>query len=119
MENQDRFGGSSSFERDVNNKVNRAASGAHEAVDKAADATANAADKVGDTLNRVASGAHDAVNRAADMASNMADKVDEKRQQLNEVKEEWLDKTRDYVHEQPVKALLIALASGFVLSRLL
>ncbi|MBL8250333.1 MAG: hypothetical protein JNK31_01555 [Candidatus Competibacter sp.] len=119
MENQDRFGGSSSFERDVNNKVNRVAAGAHEAVDRAADATANAADRVGDTLNRVASGAHDAVNRAADMAATMADKMDEKTQQLNEVKEEWLDKTRAYVHEQPVKALLIALASGFVLSRLL
>lgn len=74
---------------------------------------------VNDTVDRVASTAHDAVSKAADAAVQAAEKLSEKQQQLKEVQEEWLIKTKDYVNENPVKALAIALASGFVLSRLL
>lgn len=120
MENQNRFDGSTdTFNRNVQDRVDRTAASAHDAVNRAASAADNAADKMQERLDRVTSGAHDAVNRAAGMAADMAERMDEKRQQLNQVKDEWLEITQNYVQQKPIKALLIALASGFVLSRLL
>ncbi|MGB8144013.1 MAG: DUF883 C-terminal domain-containing protein, partial [Chromatiaceae bacterium] len=39
--------------------------------------------------------------------------------QLRELQVEWLDKSRAYVRDNPVKALGIAVVGGFLLSRLL
>jgi ElaB/YqjD/DUF883 family membrane-anchored ribosome-binding protein len=67
----------------------------------------------------MASGAHDAVDKAAGAAAHAAKAVDEKGGQLRELQVEWLDKSRAYVRDNPVKALGIAVVGGFLLSRLL
>jgi ElaB/YqjD/DUF883 family membrane-anchored ribosome-binding protein len=82
--------GTGSAERAAHNKVDAAADGAHKAVDWAADTAQNARDSLSDT-------GHD----------------------LKETQERWLALTREYVQENPVTAVGIAVASGFLLSRIL
>jgi ElaB/YqjD/DUF883 family membrane-anchored ribosome-binding protein len=77
---------------------------------------ADAADSV---VLRMASGAHEAVEKMAGVAAQAAEAVDEKGGQLRELQVEWLDKSRAYVRDNPVKALGIAVVGGFLLSRLL
>lgn len=59
------------------------------------------------------------MKKAAEAAVQAVDKLNEKQQQLKDVQEEWLEKTKDYIQANPIKALAIAAAGGFVLSRLL
>ncbi|MFZ1537967.1 MAG: hypothetical protein WAT23_11365 [Chromatiaceae bacterium] len=68
---------------------------------------------------RMASGAHEAVDKMAGAASHAAKAVDEQGEQLRDLQVEWLDKSRTYIRDNPVKALGIAVVGGFLLSRLL
>ena len=77
---------------------------------------ADAADPV---VLRMASGAHEAVDKMAGVAAHAAEAVDAKGGQLRELQVEWLDNSRAYVRDNPVKALGIAVVGGFLLSRLL
>ncbi len=77
---------------------------------------ADAADPV---VHRMASGAHGAIDRAAGVAAQVAEAVDEKGEELRALQVEWLDKSRAYIRDNPVKALGIAVVGGFLLSRLL
>jgi ElaB/YqjD/DUF883 family membrane-anchored ribosome-binding protein len=77
---------------------------------------ADAADPV---VLRMASGAHEAIDRAAGVAAQAAEAVDEKGEELRALQVEWLDKSRAYIRDNPVKALGIAVVGGFLLSRLL
>jgi ElaB/YqjD/DUF883 family membrane-anchored ribosome-binding protein len=67
----------------------------------------------------MASGAHDAVDRIADATNHAADSLNSKGQEIKALEERWLEKVRDYVEHNPVQSLGIALASGFLLSRIL
>lgn len=49
----------------------------------------------------------------------VAEAVDATGEQLRELQVEWLDKSRAYVRDNPVKSLGIAVVGGFLLSRLL
>jgi len=69
------------------------------------------------TVDRVASGAHEAVNRMADATTDAADSITHKGHELKQVQEKWLHELRDYVNENPVTALGIAVAGGYLLSR--
>lgn len=69
-------------------------------------------------MNRLASGAHEAVDKIADATNNAADTLNEKGQEMKALEERWLEKVRDYVENNPVQSLGIALASGYLLSRL-
>ncbi len=77
---------------------------------------ANATDHV---VHRMASGAHGAIDQAAGVAAQAAETVDEQGEELAALQVEWLDKSRAYVRDNPVKALGIAVVGGFLLSRLL
>jgi ElaB/YqjD/DUF883 family membrane-anchored ribosome-binding protein len=70
-------------------------------------------------VDRLASGAREAVDKMADVAAQAGKTLDEKGEQLRELQVEWLDKSRAYVRDNPVKALGIAVVGGFLLSRLL
>lgn len=85
----------------TNPKVSNTEQAAHKKVDSAAD------------------GAHKAVDWAADTASNAKHSLDDAGQDLKETQERWLAIARDYVQENPVTAVGIAVASGFLISRLL
>jgi ElaB/YqjD/DUF883 family membrane-anchored ribosome-binding protein len=79
--------------------VERAASSAHQAVDK------------------VAAKVNPAVERARAVAQNSADTLHAKLDDLGSVREEWAESCRSYVRERPLTALGVAVLAGFLLSR--
>lgn len=76
-------------------------------------------DSVNEAVDRIESSAHAAVKKAAEATVHAVDKLSEKQQQIKDVQDEWLEKTKDYIQANPIKSLAIAAVSGFVLSRLL
>ena len=70
-------------------------------------------------IDRLTSTAHDAVERATTAAATAADQLGAKGRRLLETRDEWTDATRVYVREHPLAALGVALAAGYVLSRIL
>jgi ElaB/YqjD/DUF883 family membrane-anchored ribosome-binding protein len=91
--------------------VNQASTGVHDVIDKVYDAARPAAD-------RVASGAHDAVDRIAGTAGHAAETLGVKGEQLKNAQVRAMAQCRGYVREHPVTSLGIAVATGFLLSRL-
>ncbi|RUQ31352.1 MAG: DUF883 domain-containing protein [Candidatus Competibacteraceae bacterium] len=55
----------------------------------------------------------------ADVTAQAAEALDAKGGQLKYLQAQWLEKSRVYVRDNPVKSLGIAVVSGFLLSRLL
>lgn len=95
----------------VDTKIDQATSGAHDTIDRVTDATRPAVD-------RVASGAHQAVDSIAGAASKAADTLGVKTAQLKEAQERLMESCTSYVQENPLASLGIAVAAGFLLSRL-
>lgn len=73
----------------------------------------------GAAVNRMASSAHEAVDRIADATNHAADSLSAKGHEIKLMEERWLKKVRDYVEHNPVQSLGIALASGYLLSRII
>lgn len=73
----------------------------------------------GATVDRMASSAHGAVDKIADATNNAADSLSEKGHEIKMLEERWLKNVREYVEEHPVQSLGIALASGYLLSRII
>ena len=99
--------------------VNKAASGAHAAVDKVADAVDDAARKAKPAIERVAAYAHQAVDKAADVATPAADWIGAQGKDLKATQQKLMDDTCAYVKANPLKSVGIALVAGFLLSRVL
>jgi ElaB/YqjD/DUF883 family membrane-anchored ribosome-binding protein len=77
-------------------------------------------------IERVSQGAHHAVDRASAAASGVAERLGETVEQLSEKKDEllelpetWVEGARDYVREHPLASLGIALAAGYIFSMLM
>ena len=75
--------------------------------------------EAGTAVNRMASGAHEAVDKIADATTHAADSLNTKGREIKALEERWLEKVRDYVEHNPVQSLGIALAGGFLLSRIM
>jgi ElaB/YqjD/DUF883 family membrane-anchored ribosome-binding protein len=69
-------------------------------------------------IDRLRNSAHETVERAASVASSAADRVSARSEEWLAAKNEWMDATRAYVREHPVAALGIALAAGYLFSRM-
>src|SRR4051812_46394956 len=87
---------------------------------------AGAQKAVNDRIENYSKSAHQAVDRAADLAGRVAgglgekiDSIDEKREQLMELPETWLEGARDYVKEHPFQTVAIAVAAGYILSMMM
>jgi ElaB/YqjD/DUF883 family membrane-anchored ribosome-binding protein len=92
--------------------VDQAAATAHGALTTVADTARPAVD-------RMAASAHEAVDRVAGVAIQAADSLGVKGDQLKTAQSKFVAGTRDYVREHPAAALGIAVAAGYMLSRLL
>ena len=92
--------------------LDEASAGAHDAIDKASDAARPVVD-------RLASGAHQAVDKLASAAGQAAETLSVRGEQLKNAQAQAMEQARIYVRENPVTALGIAVATGFLLSRLL
>jgi ElaB/YqjD/DUF883 family membrane-anchored ribosome-binding protein len=92
--------------------VDQASTGAHEVIDKVSDATRPAVD-------RIASGAHQAVDKIASTAGQAAATLGVTGEQVKNAQIQAMEQCRGYVRDNPLMALGIAIAAGFVLSRVL
>ncbi len=93
----------------VTRGVDSAASGAHRAIDRASDAARPAVDSL-------AAGAHNAVNSLGNAATSAANAIDHKGTQLHDAQIRLTENTRHMVRDNPLAAIGVAVAAGFVLS---
>jgi ElaB/YqjD/DUF883 family membrane-anchored ribosome-binding protein len=98
--------------------LNKVASSAHQAVDSVAGKVDEAARKAGPVVDRIAKAAHQAVDSAASAAAPAADWIAEQGEHLNEAQKKLVDDLCKYVSANPMKSLGIALAAGFLISRM-
>jgi ElaB/YqjD/DUF883 family membrane-anchored ribosome-binding protein len=66
-------------------------------------------------VDRLSQSAHEAVDKAASMASSYAERFSTKGEELMQMQEDWVSTARDYVRENPLQALGIAVAAGYLL----
>lgn len=92
--------------------VDQTATDAHNAIDEASDA-------VHPAIDHLAGGVHQAVDKIGAAAIQAAETLELKRQQLKDAQARVTENCREYVRENPVTSLGIAVAAGFLLSRLL
>ena len=70
-------------------------------------------------VDAAAAGAHKAVDWAADKANNATDSLSDTSHEMKATQERWLAVAREYVQDNPATSVGIALASGYLLSRIL
>ena len=66
-------------------------------------------------VDRLSQSAHEAVDKAASVASTYAERFSSKGDELMQMQEDWMTTARDYVRDNPLQALGIALAAGYLL----
>ena len=72
-----------------------------------------------ETLDKALNSAHEAVDKISCAGSQAAEALGEKGQQLKNAEKRLLENCSGYVRDNPVTSLGIAVATGFLLSRLL
>ena len=65
-------------------------------------------------IDRLADSAHGAIDRASDLAGRLGDKGDE----LWGMKDDYVESARDYVKQNPLVALGLALAAGYLFGKI-
>ena len=83
-----------------------------------AGAADEAARHVKPAIDRVAALAHQAVDKAAVAAAPTAGWLAEQGESLNATQKKLVEDTCSYVSAHPMKSIAVALAAGFLLSRL-
>ena len=74
---------------------------------------------VHEKVDAAAASAHKAVDWAADTANNATDSLSDTGHEMKATQERWLAVAREYVQDNPATSVGIALASGYLLSRIL
>ncbi len=92
--------------------VDRASIGAHDALNQISEAAKPA-------MDRMASSAHGVVDTVAGAATSAVETLGIKGDQLNNAQHKVVEATRTYIRDRPIASLGIAVAAGWVLSRLL
>jgi ElaB/YqjD/DUF883 family membrane-anchored ribosome-binding protein len=72
-----------------------------------------------ETIDNASHSAHEAVDKIANATHQAAEAIGEKGAQLKNVEQQLMENCRGYVRDNPVTSLGIAIAGGFLLSRLL
>ena len=85
---------------------------------KTRDATAAIGERAHAGIDRLSAGAHRTLDRVESTAADAADQLDARTEEWSEAAGEWVNATRGYVREHPVASLALALAAGYLLSRL-
>lgn len=99
--------------------LNKASSSAHAAVNSMAGAADEAARNVKPAIDRVSAMAHQAVDKVAGAAAPTADWISEQGETLNAAQKKLVEDTCSYVSAHPLKSIGVALAAGFLLSRII
>ena len=108
---------------DIKDTAQDARKDAHNAVDKVAD---KVADKAQPVIDKVAASVHSGVDQVGEKINAVSDSVSSASDKLLERGTEWGaacqragETGRTYVRERPATSLLVALAAGYGLSKLL
>lgn len=72
-----------------------------------------------ETIDNVSHSAHETVDKIANATNQAAEAIGEKGAQLKNAEQQLVENCRGYVRDNPVTSLGIAVAAGFLLSRLL
>jgi ElaB/YqjD/DUF883 family membrane-anchored ribosome-binding protein len=115
---------------DSTDKVQAAAASAHGAVDRIADKVPAAAEKVQGTVDKLAEQvpaatdrlvgkAHDTVDRMSGKATEVSERLSQKAADLNVAYSRLAETGRSYVRNSPGVSVLVAMAAGFAVSKLL
>jgi ElaB/YqjD/DUF883 family membrane-anchored ribosome-binding protein len=98
--------------RNMGRVVDQAGVGAHDVIDKVSDAARPA-------VERITTGAHQVVDKLAGAAGQAAETLGVKAEQLKQFQAQAMEQVRTYVRANPAMSLGIAVAAGYLLSRLL
>ena len=71
-----------------------------------------------DITDKVSHSAHEAYDKVADATSQAAETLGEKGEQLKKTEQQLMKNCRGYISENPMTSVSIAVAAGFLLSRL-
>jgi len=71
------------------------------------------------TLDKVSNSAHEAFDKIASATSQTAEALGEKGEQLKKTEQRMVKNCRNYIGDNPITSVTIAVAAGFLLSRLL
>ena len=69
-------------------------------------------------MNRLGESAQGAVERATQTASQMAQQLGERSEEYLAMKDEYVENAREYVRENPLVAIGIALAAGYLFGKI-
>jgi len=72
-----------------------------------------------ETVDKAASSAHEAVDKIAGATNQAAEMLGEKGEQLRNAEQQLIEDCRMYINDNPITSMAIAVAAGFMLSRLL
>ena len=107
----------SGFPGNGDGTLDKAASGAHAAVNSIAGMTEEAARKVKPAIDQIATMAHQAVDKAAGVAAPTADWLVEKGENLKAAQNKAFSNTCSYVSANPIKSVGLAVVAGYLFSR--
>ena len=72
-----------------------------------------------ETIDKASKSAHEAVDKVASVTSQAAEALGEKGEQLKKTEQQLMKSCRGYISDNPITSVSIAVAAGFLLSRLL
>ena len=71
------------------------------------------------TIDKASRSAHEAYDKITNATSNAAEALGEKGEQLQKAEQQLMKNCRGYISDNPITSVGIAVAAGFLLSRLL
>ncbi|MGZ8183024.1 MAG: DUF883 family protein [Methylobacter sp.] len=71
-----------------------------------------------ETIEKASASAHEVVDKITNAASQATEALGEKGEQLKNAEQQMMNQCRGYVRDNPITSLGIAVAAGFLLSRL-
>jgi len=101
----------STLQHTLERGVDKATNVAHESIDSVSEAARPA-------LDHMTSSAHSAVDRAGIAAGHAAEVVGDKGDRINATGQKLIEQAGGFVRENPVASLGIAVAAGYLLSRI-
>ena len=72
-----------------------------------------------ETIDKASHSAHEAFDKIASATSQAAEALGEKGEQLKKAEQQLMKNCRGYISDNPITSVGIAVAAGFLLSRLL
>lgn len=75
--------------------------------------------RIDETIDRVKLGAHEAVDKMADATSHAAETLGQKSTEWKNAEQQFMENCRNYMNEKPMASLAMAVGAGFLLSRLM